>query len=68
VQEVTLLGLLTIRTLTQSCQRKGNIEQAKRLAGERKVSQREGPQRQVSSDSDRIPGSNLEPGLPAALS
>jgi hypothetical protein len=46
VQEVTLMGLLTFRTLTQSCQRKSNIEQAKRLAGERKVSQGEEPHRQ----------------------
>lgn len=57
------MGLLTFRTLAQSCQRKGNIEQAKRLAGERKVSQREGPQRQTLHNFGSTPGSTVRPAI-----
>jgi len=38
-----------------------NIEQAKRLAGERKVSQREGPQRQSLHNFQHTPGSHICP-------
>jgi Flp pilus assembly pilin Flp len=40
-----------------------NIEQAKRLAGERKVSQREGPQRQSLHRFQHTPGSHICPAF-----
>jgi Flp pilus assembly pilin Flp len=45
------------------CQHKGNIEQAKRLAGERKVSQREGPHRQSLHNFHRTPGTRMCPAI-----
>ena len=62
------MGLLTLRTLTETDQRKGTIEQAKRLADERKVSQREGPHRHASDNLHRIPGGSSLPGHLSALS
>jgi Flp pilus assembly pilin Flp len=63
VQEVTHMGLLTFRTLAETGQRKVKIKQAMRLAGERKVSQREGPQRQSLHKSHQTPGSHICPAF-----
>jgi Flp pilus assembly pilin Flp len=52
----------------KSGQHKSKSKQAKRLAGERKASQREGPQRPKFHDLTRIPGGTFEPGRPSALS